>query len=155
MRRAILAAVGIMLFGACAEAAKAGTFHYGSFLPTAPHIGFTPHVGPVGIDIHEKSDAEAPAKHTDTLEQDADALLAEGRKARCDELHAAYTARHGVSTPRPLRGYHGCQKWAMDSGYWRARREHDPMGMVALLNPIADSIKTFNLSVHFALFGDK
>lgn len=45
------------------------------------------------------------------------------RKLRCDQLHAEYVSRHGLTTPRPLRGFTGCEKYKLDAAYWRHRRD--------------------------------
>jgi hypothetical protein len=52
--------------------------------------------------------------------------LARARRDRCAVLHVEYVSRHGIATPDPLKGFSGCQKWAMDSAYWRHRRGESP-----------------------------
>lgn len=44
------------------------------------------------------------------------------QKLACAKNRFGYVMRHGVTTPTPLKGFHGCAKYALDAAYWRNRR---------------------------------
>lgn len=119
--------------------------------PHAPKIGYTPHIGPVGFG-HNSSQSNASAAYRDSyvLASDLRHAAESARKARCAQLKAEYVGRHGITTPEPLRGLHGCEKYRLDAAYWRQRRE----GVPAInANVAAATIEAVKLSVHDALFG--
>lgn len=88
--------------------------------PLTPHIGrvyYTPgNNGPSDYQIADKALNEA-LRLADKPRHAAERLS----KARCRALAVEYISRHGLTTPAPLRGYHGCKKYAMDSQYWATR----------------------------------
>lgn len=109
-----------------AQVGIAHGFHVG---PTAPAL----HVGRAYYRPGSGHSAQTAQDYADSVIQDTlEASLAPKHareklsKARCDQLRADYVGRHGMTTPRPLRGLHGCAKYASDSAYWRHRRGESP-----------------------------
>lgn len=80
----------------------------------------TPHIGPVYYTPGDGS------HHSASAIQKAESLPALMHKLNCDYLRMRYALRHGITTPKPLRGMHGCAKAAHDQRYWKARR-HEPV----------------------------
>lgn len=44
------------------------------------------------------------------------------QRMRCMGWRLEYLARHGTTTPRPLRRLFGCDKWSADHYYWQRRK---------------------------------
>lgn len=91
------------------------------FGPSMPHP-LTPHVGRVYWKPGNRATRAAGEVMGPTaIEQYAQKLNSvpkAKKKMNCDYLEVRYMLRHGVTTPRPLEGFHGCQKAAMDQRYW-------------------------------------
>lgn len=115
-----------------------------------PHLSdpLTPHIGRVYYKPGHKHKArELSASHA---KADLDRVINDligVKHLRCDKLHAQYVARHGMTTPRPLKGYHGCAKYARDENYWKVRR-HEKVSVTTpptfatgkLHNAVVDSV---------------
>lgn len=116
LRRAILTALAALALASPASA-DVGIAH--GIGPHAPHP-LTPHIGRVYW--HPGDGSSAAASNDRELSNLIAELEHKQRKLSCAELRAKYFGRHGVTTPRPLKGYSGCKKAAMDNAYWRHRR---------------------------------
>lgn len=139
--------VGIMLVPAAAHA------HIGiasGIGPSLPHP-LTPHVGPVyytpGNKVTQgvyRQATSGPTELDEFLHGQTKTQRAV-KKLNCAKLMVNYVMRHGITTPRPLKGFSGCQKWAMDNGYWQARHNtpHLPT------NPV--SVKQVTLNAEIAV----
>lgn len=128
IKRAILNLVPVFLVGfvlimallfAHDAAAKIG-FAVGGFGPRLPHPG-TVKVGPVYYAPGDRATAAASAKAENAPTELTQFLGSLHHKARCAKLHAQYIGRHGLTTPRPLKGQSGCAKYARDNAYWKTR----------------------------------
>lgn len=107
----------------CASTVKADVGFAHGIGPHLPHP-LTPHVGRF---YYKPGQSDAAAK-IESAPTELEQFLAtpkraqkETAKLRCDRYHVEYVFRHGVTTPRPLKGFTGCKKYAMDAGYWRSR----------------------------------
>jgi hypothetical protein len=98
-----------------------------------PHLSnpLTPHIGRVYYKPGDKAShkAEQELSGDDALHSwvsDYGKAKHASHEASCAKLHADYISRHGATTPRPLKGYHGCEKYAKDNGYWKVRHGEQP-----------------------------
>src|SRR5437868_5327086 len=103
----LLVVAAALLFARDAQA------HIG--ISVGPKLGMsnplTPHIGPVYWKPGDKV-THAAAQGATNAPDELSSFLSEQKhhenKAKCDLLHARYIGRHGLTTPRPLKGYSGC-----------------------------------------------
>lgn len=154
---AILAAVGITLgtYGYLGLEADLAHAHVG--VAVGPSFGvkspLTAHAGPLYYHPGNagRSDSQIASDNIDKalgIPADLRHQAAEARKLRCRELGMEYFWRHGFTTPTPLRGFHGCQKAAMDAAYWRHRRGE---GVDAPAGPVATISQSINITLRAPL----
>lgn len=130
----VLTAIWLLGTGAQLAHAKVGLatgFGFGISNPFAAHIGpvyWTP-----GDSTTVAGYRQASAGPTELEQFIATVRKDEARikKAQCLKNFAGYFGRHGVTTPRPLKGFSGCKKYALDNAYWKQRR-----GQPVVHNPV-------------------
>lgn len=124
--RSFLIAGTLCLLFWCAVAAAVSQAKIGIAHGVGPHLSnpLTPHIGRVYYKPGDKATRKLSATARDDASLDRIIARLEGVKQHvtCAKLHAQYASRHGLATPRPLKGYHGCAKYARDEGYWKTRR---------------------------------
>lgn len=119
-----------------------------------PHIGkspLTPHIGRVYWKPGAGNSIAQAIRHPQT---ELDQFLADWNKtkkvahrAKCMKLHLQYISRHGFTTPRPLKGFSGCQKYAMDQAYWHPATS-GVTNNSAVTEPVATITNNTVIAVH-------
>lgn len=124
---ALLAILGAGIGLALGTAVDEASAHVGIGTGFGPRLRnpLTPHVGPVYWTPGDKATAAASSRAENAHSELSEFLgkaRHEQRKIKCAKLHAQYMGRHGLTTPRPLKGSSGCAKYARDEAYWQTRR---------------------------------
>lgn len=126
-----------------------------------PHLSnpLTPHIGPVYYKpTARNSVAGDAAQAVDQAPTELEEFLGIAHRVRhakaqaaCDRHRVGYFYRHGITTPRPLKGFHGCQKYAMDAAYWRgyaADQLHQAKSDVSVSNVAEAATLQVEISLH-------